>query len=279
MTEKRKNLYYLNELSDYKVSSEDPDVRGWDVKDKDNRVIGKVDNLLVNKEREQVVYLDVEVDETIIEARHDPYGTPASSEIHEFINKDGEEHIIIPVGLVSIDEDRKFVYTDRIDHQTFSETKRIEKGAPVERDYEVIVLESYDRFGDPDANRKDRDRYDEDLRERRRREDASFTENRARGDRDFETRPDDTYNDDISRREGRSRDVSFDDESDDRFDRDRGDDRFDRDRGDNRPSGRDYGDTRSREDYDTRRRSGDISDDDSFYDRREFDRTNWRRRR
>ena len=258
MTEKRKNLYYLDELSDYKVSSEDPDVRGWDVKDKDNRVIGKVDNLLVNKVREQVVYLDVEVDETIIEANHDPYGNPANSEVHEFINKDGEEHIIIPVGLVSIDEDKKYVYTDRIDHQTFSETKRIEKGTPVERDYEVIVLESYDRFGDPESNRRERDRYDEELRERRRREDAEYRDNRDRRDRDYETRPDDTYDEDY-RREGRSRDVSFDDDSNDNFERDRGD---------NRPRG----------DYETRRRNGEISDEDSFYDRREFDRRNWRRR-
>lgn len=258
MTEKRKNLYYLDELTDYKVSSEDPDVRGWDVKDKDNRVIGKVDNLLVNKEREQVVYLDVEVDETIIEANHDPYGNPSNADVHEFINKDGEEHVIIPVGLVTIDEDRKFVYTDRIDYQTFSETKRIEKGAPVDRDYEVVVLESYDRFGDPDANRRERERYDEELRERRRREDAAYAERRDERDRDFETRPDDSYDEDYRRRESRSRDVSFDDE-----------DTFERDRGD----------FRARGDYETRRRRGEISDEDSFYDRREFDRRNWRRRR
>lgn len=238
MTEKRKNLYYLDELSDYKVSSEDPDVRGWDVKDKDNRVIGKVDNLLVNKGREQVVYLDVEVDDSIIEANHDPYGKPANAEVHEFINKDGEEHIIIPVGLVSIDEDRKFVYTDRIDYQTFSQTKRIEKGAAVDRDYEVIVLESYDRFGDPDTNRRERERYEE-SRERRNR------------DGDYETRPDDSYDEDYRRRE-RSRDVSFEDS----------DDNFERDRGDIRPKGE------SRRSY----------DDDDFYDRREFDSRNYRRR-
>ena len=83
MTERRKNLYYLDELSDYKIASDDPDVRGWDVKDKDTRVIGKVDNLLVNKDREQVVYLDVEVDNSIIEANHDPYGKSSSSEVHE----------------------------------------------------------------------------------------------------------------------------------------------------------------------------------------------------
>lgn len=260
MAEKRKNLYYLHELSDYKVSSEDPDVRGWDVKDNDNRVIGKVDNLLVNKEREQVVYLDVEVDTSIIEANHDPYGKSADSEVHEFINKDGEEHIIIPVGLVQVDEDRKFVYTDRVDYQTFAETKRFEKGSPVDRDYEVIVLESYDRFGDPDSNRRDREIYDEELRERRRREEARYAEGRNRESGDFDTRPDDTYDEDYRQRENRNRDVSFDNDS--------ADDRFKRDSGDDRPRG----------DYETRRSRGEISDEDRFYDRREFDRRNWRRK-
>ena len=244
MTEKRKHLYYLDELSDYKIASDDPDVRGWDVKDKDNRVIGKVDNLLLNKEREQVVYLDVEVDESIIEANHDPYSKSSSSEVHEFINKDGEEHIIIPVGLVSLNEDQRFVYTDRIDYQTFSETKRFGKGAPVERDYEVIVLESYDRFGDPEENRREQERYQQELRERRSRENDSY---RDREGRDFETRPDDSYDEDYRRSENRSRDISFDD------------------------------DDRRHRDHDTRRGRGDIYDDD-FYDRREFDRRNYRRR-
>lgn len=156
MTDDKKNLYYLDDLSDYKVSSDDPDVRGWEVKDSDNRVIGKVDNLLVNKERERVVYLDVQVDQTIIDANHDPYGNPASADVHEFINREGENHIIIPVGLVRLNQDQKYVYTDRIDHQTFAETKRKERRAPVDRDYEVVVLDSYDRFGDPDE-RRDRD--------------------------------------------------------------------------------------------------------------------------
>ena len=156
MTAKEKVLYYLSELSDYKIASKDPDVRGWDVKDSDNRVIGKVDDLLVNKQREQVVYLDVDVDKTIIEANHDPYGTPANAEVHEYLNKDGENHIIIPVGLVSLNEDQKFVFTDRINHQTFSETKRIRKGSDIDRHYEINVLESYDRFGTPEERTKTR---------------------------------------------------------------------------------------------------------------------------
>lgn len=145
MADRKKHLYYLNELSDYKVDSEDPDVRGWPVKDVDNRVIGKVDNLLVSKERKRVIYLDVEVEKSIIDAKHDPYGKPADGNIHEFINKDGENHLIIPIGLARLNTSEKYVYTDSINHRTFAETKRIAKGYDINREYEVAVLESYNR--------------------------------------------------------------------------------------------------------------------------------------
>lgn len=147
MTDKKDNrhLFYLHELSDYKVASDNPDVRGWKVKDAEDRIIGKVDNLLVNKSTEKVVYLDVEVDSSIIEKNRKPYGKPSKSDVHEFLNKDGETHLIIPIGHASLNEDKKFVYTEKINHQTFAETKRKEKGAPVDRDYEMVVLESYNR--------------------------------------------------------------------------------------------------------------------------------------
>lgn len=155
MTDKKKHLYYLNELTDYKVDSDDPDVRGWPVKDVDNRVIGKVDNLLVSKERKRVVYLDVEVESSIIDANHDPYGKPAEGNIHEFINKDGENHLIIPIGLARLNTSEKYVYTDRINHRTFAETKRMEKGEDVTREYEVAVLESYNRDLDKGARKNE----------------------------------------------------------------------------------------------------------------------------
>ncbi len=145
MKNENKHLYYLEELSDYKVDSHYSDVTGWPVKDLNNRVIGKVDNLLVNKELERVVYLDVEVDNSIIEANHDPYGRPANIEIREFVNKDGENHIIIPIGMVSIENDQKYVYTESIDHQTFAETKRVNRGTHIDREYEKVVLSSYNR--------------------------------------------------------------------------------------------------------------------------------------
>lgn len=191
MAEDKKTLYYLEELSDYKIASDDPDVRGWEVRDADNRVIGTVDNLLVNKRQERVVYLDVEVDESIIEANHDPYGTPSNSDVHEFINKEGENHIIIPVGLVQVNKDKEFVHTDTINHQTFAETKRKEKNTPVDREYETVVLDSYDRFGTKDKDHKSR------------------KGNQRTSEKDFETKPDDTYDEDYRRSETRKKEEEY----------------------------------------------------------------------
>ncbi|WP_066218930.1 PRC-barrel domain-containing protein [Formosa haliotis] len=145
MNTNEKHLYDLDELSDYKISEGYADIRGWDVKDIDNRVIGKVDNLLVNKEAQRVVYIDVEVDKSIIDASHDPYSTDGNGEVREFINKDGENHIIIPIGLIDINSDLKHVYTHTVNYRTFSETKRYRKGDNVDRAYEVQVLDSYKR--------------------------------------------------------------------------------------------------------------------------------------
>lgn len=174
---KRKHLFYLDELSDYKVDSDDPDVRGWKVQDVDGRVVGKVDNLLVNKEKKRVVYLDVEVDKSIIDANHQPYGQPASGNVHEFINEDGENHLIIPIGLARLNTDDKYVYTDKINHRTFAETKRRRRDADIDRDYEVVVLESYNRDLEPDVD--DKERRERELKERQRRaemadDDAGF---------------------------------------------------------------------------------------------------------
>lgn len=149
MDKHNKNLYYLNELSDYKVASDDPDVRGWKVFDKDQRCIGEVDNLLVSKSAERVVYLDVEVDTSIIEANHMPYSSASKNDgVHEFLNKEGENHLIIPVGLITLNEDSKRVNSDRVDYKTFAETKRKEKNSDIDREYELLVLESYNREGD-----------------------------------------------------------------------------------------------------------------------------------
>lgn len=149
MDKHNKNLFYLSELSDYTVEDGYPDVRGWKVTDKNGRKIGEVDDLLVNKVAERVVYLDVEVDESIVDANHKPFSSASENDgVHEFLNEDGENHLIIPIGLVVLDEDEKEVLTDKVDYQTFAETKRIRKNRGIDRDYERHVLGSYNREKD-----------------------------------------------------------------------------------------------------------------------------------
>lgn len=140
-----KTLFYLEELGDYKVANDQKDVRGWEVKDIDNRVIGEVNNLLVNKNTERVVYLDVELDEAILNVNHEPFSAKAKDGIHEFVNEDGENHVIIPIGLASLDLETNIVYAKNINYETFAKTKRFKKDSPIYRDYETLILETYRR--------------------------------------------------------------------------------------------------------------------------------------
>ena len=143
MKDKNKNLYYLHELSDYKVADEYADVRDWEVINADKRTVGKVDGLLVNREAKRVVYLDVEVDASLIEAGHETYSVPAKKGVHEFLNEEGENHLIIPIGMVTLDEENKKVHSNQVDYSTFAKTKRFKNGDDLERSYELMILPHY----------------------------------------------------------------------------------------------------------------------------------------
>ncbi|HET8838133.1 MAG TPA: photosystem reaction center subunit H [Flavobacteriaceae bacterium] len=152
MNNENKYLYYPNELTGFELESEMPDMRGWEVKDRDRKTIGKVDDFLVNKEMEQIVYLDIKVDDSIL---LDEKSVVADRK--EFINKEGEDHLLLPVGLVSIDEAHDEIITDEIGYQVFANAKRRKKEAPIDRDYEEVLLDSYQTESEPlIENRADR---------------------------------------------------------------------------------------------------------------------------
>ncbi len=217
-----------------------------------------------------------------------------------------------------MNDDDNYVYTDRINHRTFAETKRIEKGANVNRDYEVVVLESYDRdtnYRDnsgigsttgtgrnnpdydtrgndsifSDSNRRDRDNDNETLTGKNRRDndnsDSRGTGTLLRGDKS-------SFVDDDRKRD---KDNNFSTSANRRSDDDsirRGSEMDSRDndslglRGSDKREGGTIGtrgdnDSLSRNSgsYDNERnRDRNYKDDDSFYERREFDRSNFRRK-
>ncbi len=143
MSDKEKDLHYLDDMSNYKVADDYPDPRGWEVKDIDGRTIGKVDGMLASKSAERVVYLDVEVDESIIEKGHEKLSTSASKGVHEFINEDGDTHLIVPIGMVRLDDENESVLSDQITHYTFAKANRRTKGADFDRHYEVELYRLY----------------------------------------------------------------------------------------------------------------------------------------
>ena len=142
MENKDKNLYRLDELSDYKISSNYSDVRGWKIVDSGNRTIGTIDNLWVNKDMKRVVYLDVKVDKVLIEDnRHEVHDAIENG--REFVYKEGDSHIIIPIGSVSINKDTKTVMANSIGYDTFRNTSRYNTQHNFDRNYERRVMKSY----------------------------------------------------------------------------------------------------------------------------------------
>ncbi|WP_276166379.1 photosystem reaction center subunit H [Zobellia alginiliquefaciens] len=176
MGTKEKHLYYLNELSEYKIEDGYPDIRGWVVKDANLRNVGSVKNLLVNKKVEKVVYLDIEVDATIIDAEHDPYYDNTDTRLKEFVNEKGENHVIIPIGLVDINMAEDYIFSKTIDHNTFASTKRIRENSAIDRSYENAILDSYNRrfVHQPKTENVEREMENAELYKQERRE--NFTE-------------------------------------------------------------------------------------------------------
>lgn len=142
--EENRNIYYLNELSDYKVDSDYPDIRDWKVEDSMGRVIGEVENLIVNKHAKRVVYVDIELNDDFLEgASQYNKVTSNHAESHAFINEDGDRHVIIPVGLVDVDENKKCVRTSQIETRLIARARRKGKNAVIDSQYE---RDSYNHY-------------------------------------------------------------------------------------------------------------------------------------
>jgi hypothetical protein len=156
MENKDKNLYRLDELSDYKVASDYSDVRGWKIVDADNHTIGKIDNLWINKDMMRVVYLDVKLDKGLLEDNHNDVRDAIENDNgKEFIYKEGDSHIIIPIGSVNINKDTKIVMANNIGYDTFRKTSRYNRQYNFDRDYERRVMKSYYPENDPNYDSND----------------------------------------------------------------------------------------------------------------------------
>jgi uncharacterized protein (TIGR02271 family) len=125
MAELNDRIVPLDELDDFEVAEGDPDVRGWDVISADGRKIGEVDQLLVDTAAMKVRYLDVDVDDELMESGND------------------ERHILIPIGYARLDEDDDHVVVDQLQSSQISTLPAYEH-QPLTRDYETSIRQSFD---------------------------------------------------------------------------------------------------------------------------------------
>lgn len=151
------HLFRLGELDDYKVAKEDPDVRGWRIVDSSNRELGRVEELIVDVDKEKVRYLDVV-----------PSGETSN------VTRDEEHHILLPIGVAELDLRDDRVIINGVDRSVL-DTYPPYRGEPITRDYEYTVIE---RFNGP--GRRDSERVEKDFYENRLYDEDRFYTNRTR---------------------------------------------------------------------------------------------------
>jgi sporulation protein YlmC with PRC-barrel domain len=117
----KQGLYRLGELKNYEVVNSDPDVRGWDVYSKDQKLIGKVEELIVDPEIMKVRYIDLYLNEDIKR------------------DIDSSRHLLIPIGSAELNREKRAVYIETIETVTLLKIPGYEAGENISREYENKV--------------------------------------------------------------------------------------------------------------------------------------------
>lgn len=125
MADEMDRIVPLDDLDDFEVAEGDPDVTGWDVIASDGRKIGEVDQLLVDTDAMKVRYLDVEIDEDLLET-------------------DKDRHVLIPIGFARLHEDDDQILVDNLSSNEVRDLPEY-RHEPITREMESSVRRSFDR--------------------------------------------------------------------------------------------------------------------------------------
>lgn len=120
-------LSRLKDLKDYKVASDDPDVRGWTIVSGDNENIGKVDELIVDTKRMKVRYLVVDVAEKFAADKKDHY-------------------MLVPIGAARLHEKNNDVIVSGITTRN-TNNYPVYRGDSISRNYENSIRRFYEAGG------------------------------------------------------------------------------------------------------------------------------------
>lgn len=115
---RERNLCRLEELDKSNVLGDNPDIRGWEVITSDNTRLGSVNELIVDRRRNKIRYLDID---TMVPGRN----------------------YLVPIGLASLARDQKRVLVDLNDDTL--KTYPVYSGRDIDRDYENALQNSLKR--------------------------------------------------------------------------------------------------------------------------------------
>ena len=88
-------LARLEDLADYEIADGQPDIRGWEVRTADGKVVGKVDSLIADTGAMEVRFIEVEASRNVLGTAKD-------------------EHILVPIGAAQLNDDDDSVRIDRL---------------------------------------------------------------------------------------------------------------------------------------------------------------------
>lgn len=144
-------LKFLDDLSGYKVHHDDVDPRGYSVKLRTGETIGEVEGLLADVDARLVRYIEVDIDDSII----DRYNRETYT--------DDDRHALIPVGLVHIDSGTNSIVVSGITNDQIVEYPRFNKNRGYSTRYEIETndyLSGFHEYGSSyDRNRYSTDEY------------------------------------------------------------------------------------------------------------------------
>ncbi|WP_338792142.1 hypothetical protein V9L05_16400 [Bernardetia sp. Wsw4-3y2] len=122
-------LERLEDLDSYKVADGYDNVQDWKVFADGRLELGKVRGLIASKELERVLYLDIEIEQSMC--------------------NEGDTHlyILVPIGLAKLNHDAKTVNVDSIDAEAFVNYPRYD-GSDVHMDYEYLLHGYYTQHPD-----------------------------------------------------------------------------------------------------------------------------------